>query len=30
MTELFVEPASPGEFPTFFTWAKDVVPYLPH
>jgi hypothetical protein len=28
VTELFVEPTSPKTFPTFFTWAKDVVPYL--
>ena len=28
VTELFVEPISPSTFPTYFTWAKDVVPYL--
>jgi hypothetical protein len=28
LTELFVAPTHPGEFPTYFTWAKDVVPYL--
>jgi hypothetical protein len=28
LTELFVEPDHPGEYPTFFTWAKDVAPYL--
>ncbi|HTX62785.1 MAG TPA: hypothetical protein VMD28_04055 [Acidimicrobiales bacterium] len=28
LTELFVEPSRPGQFPTYFTWAKDVAPYL--
>lgn len=28
LTELFVEPSRAGQFPVFFTWAKDVLPYL--
>jgi hypothetical protein len=28
MAEVFVAPPSPSTFPTYFTWAKDVVPYL--
>jgi hypothetical protein len=28
VTELFVEPVSPQTFPSYFSWAKDVVPYL--
>ena len=28
LTELFVEPSRPGLFATYFTWTKDVVPYL--
>lgn len=29
LTELFVEPTHPGAFPLSFTWAKNVLPYLP-
>lgn len=28
LTELFVEPRRPGEYPLSFTWKKDVLPFL--
>lgn len=28
LTELFVKPARPDAFPLYFTWAKDVAPFL--
>jgi hypothetical protein len=28
VTEVFVEPMRPNQFPSYFTWAKNVAPYL--
>ncbi len=28
LTEIFVAPVRPGAIPTFFTWQRDVLPYL--
>ncbi len=30
LTELFIEPQHAGEYPLYFTWVKNVLPYLPH